>query len=764
MSDIGRDLLAAGPQRLAFLGTYPPRKCGIATFTRDLAQATAGAREGSSCRILAVNDGTEPAGRASSILAEVRKNEAADYIRAADLINESDTQLVCVQHEFGIFGGDDGAHVLAFLRRLRRPVIATLHTVLRTPSASQRSIVQAMGYRCDRLVVMNDLAADILVASHAVCRSRVEVIPHGIPDLPRGDQEQFKRRFGVGGRRMMLTFGLLSRNKGIETVIRALPELVRRFPDLVYFVVGATHPSVKRESGDEYRVSLEREVAELGLTDHVIFRDEFIGFEELGDVLRATDVYVTPYLDERQSTSGTLSYAMGAGAAVVSTPYWHAQEFLGEGRGHLFDFGDSVGLAAVTRSLFSDPEELQRSRTAAWEFTRPMTWPRVGCAYAGLVDRVLACPLRRPEAPACRAEALPLPELRLDHVRRMTDDTGIIQHATYSVPARRTGYCVDDNARALLVVLQTHRRSGSRATEELITRYLSYLEMSQSSDGRFSNFMDYARRLESHSGSDDCVGRALWALGVCSTLGPDRGARRLARDMFERSMPLAGGFGLRGKALALLGLEAFLHGEPGHCAARDAVVRLSRDLVDRYRCEADADWAWFEPDVTYDNALVPLALFRACGITADPEVLEVARASLGFLETLCFGGGYLNLVGNEAWHRRGGRRSLADEQPLDAAAFVLAFHGAYTATGERHHLQRMRDSFEWFLGRNRLGTPLHDPATAGCRDALGRDEVNENQGAESALSFLLALLAMREVEAPTDTDPPTLPLRSAGHP
>lgn len=736
-----------GPLRLAFLGTYPPRRCGVGTFTRDLAEAVAASRIGSSIRIVATTDGAGPYDYTESVRFEIRQGEKQDYVRAADHLNYSDTQLVFVQHEFGIYGGDDGAHVLAFLGRLKKPVVATLHTVLRTPSSSQRSIVRAMAERCDRLVVMSDAAAGLLEEVHGVRRDLIQVVPHGIPDLQREDQERLKVRFGVAGRRMMLTFGLLSRNKGIETVLRALPRLVERFPDLVYFVVGATHPNVRRERGEEYRLSLEREAKDLGVTDHVVFRNEFVSSDELADVLRATDVYVTPYLNEAQSTSGTLSYAMGAGAAVVSTPYWHAQSFLGEGRGRLFGFGDSEGLAVAVEDLFSDPRELQRSRDAAWAFTRPMTWPRVAEAYGDLAERILAeAPIPSPDVP--RSERSPLPDLRLDHLLRMTDDTGIIQHATYSVPARKTGYCVDDNARALLVALQAHRVTQSAQTAGLVTRYLSYLDLSQKADGRFSNFMDYTRKLEVHSDSDDCAGRALWALGVCTRLAPDGGARALAVEMFERSMPLASSFGLRGQALALLGLDAFLGEIPHHAAARELAVRLSADLVARYRTEADADWNWFEPEVTYDNAIVPLALFKAFGITDDPESLEVAQASLAFLEGICFSPEYLNLVGNESWHRRGGRRSMADEQPLDAAAFVLAFQGAYIATGDPHYLGRMRDSFEWFLGRNRLRTSLYDFATGGCYDALGRHEVNRNQGAESLLSFLLALLSMLEVVVP----------------
>jgi glycosyltransferase involved in cell wall biosynthesis len=383
---------APQPLRLALLGTHPPRKCGIATFTRDLGEAVAGVHDNVSIRVLAVNDAAGPYDYPGVVRFEVRQGVRQDYIRAADQINYSDVQLVCVQHEFGIYGGDDGAHLLAFLAELRKPAIATLHTVLRKPSDSQRAIVRTMAERCGRLIVMSQLASDLLVESHGIPRSQIQIIPHGIPDLPRGDQEECKARFGVAGRRMMLTFGLLGPNKGIETVLRALPQLIDRFPDIVYFLVGATHPNVKRQRGEEYRTFLEQEAKDLGVVDHVVFRDEFVSSEELADLLRASDVYVTPYRSEAQSTSGTLAFAMGAGTAVVSTPYWHAQELLADGRGRMFDFGDSKALAGSVGTLFSHPGELQRGRpTWLWPSE---SWPRHRSpVLAPWTPSVFRCPI-----------------------------------------------------------------------------------------------------------------------------------------------------------------------------------------------------------------------------------------------------------------------------------------------------------------------------------------------------------------------------------
>jgi hypothetical protein len=558
------------------------------------------------------------------------------------------------------------------------------------------------------------------------------------------DQDRLKTGFGVAGRQMLLTFGLLGPGKGIETVIRALPAAIAAFPDLMYFVVGATHPLVVRREGEAYRTTLEREADRLGVREHVVFRDQFVSVEELCRYLQAADIFISPYLNEAQVTSGALSYAMGAGAAIISTPYWHAQELLAHGRGLLFPFGNSGALSQAIQSILGSPAELRRLRAAALGSARDMLWPHIGKAYVALASRVLGSTptVARPPR-SLRASSLP--ELRLDHLQRLTDDTGIIQHATYSVPARRSGYCVDDNARALIVALQADRINSSPETRRLVDTFLGFLHFAQDDDGSFRNFMTYDRTLEGSPPSEDCTGRALWALGVAVRLVSDEGSRLLAREMLERALPGAHGMGPRGSALALLGLASLLEVEPGHQEARKTLVALADRLGGRYEQEATDDWRWFEPTLTYDNALIPLALFKAYATTGDRASLRTARASLEFLEEICFDAGQLVLVGNAGWHSRGGKKPHADEQPIDAAAFVLAFRGAFEATGDHHYLRRMRESFAWFLGTNRLGLSLYDFATAGCRDGLAAAQANQNQGAESTLSFLLSLLAMLEL-------------------
>ena len=749
----GREqVLAAGesldrPIPVAFVGTYGPRRCGIATFTADLAAAVAGNDRRALPMVLAV---TEPSGQyqyPAEVKFEIRQNVKADYARAAEFVNYSPVRLVSVQHEYGIFGGDDGGYILGFLRALRVPAIVTLHTVLKSPSANQAAIVHKMLAYGAQLVVMSEVARDLLARSYGVSGENVRIIPHGIPVMDRNpDQEALKAQFGVAQRRLLLTFGLLSPNKGIETVIRALPAVVRDFPDLIYFVLGATHPAVLRQEGEAYRTMLEREAEKLGVREHVAFRGQFVSAGELREYLQAADIFVTPYLNEAQVSSGALSYAMGAGAAVVSTPYWHAQELLADGRGHLFPFKDHAALSRTLLELCGSPVELQRVRHAAFEFTQPMEWPRIGDTYFGMI-RTAVQVARGSRVAIARSPAMAsaLPELSLDHLQRMTDDTGIVQHATYSVPARRTGYCVDDNARALIVAVQADRMQPSAAARALVTKYLSYLHCSQETDGVFRNFMSYDRSLERARASDDCIGRALWALGVTATLAADEGCRALARDMFARALPHADELGPRGTAQAILGLASVLAAAPDSTEMRVALDRLVGKLAEWYHNHATEEWRWFEPTLTYDNAILPLALFAAYEVTRERATLRVARESLEFLEDVCFHGDRLQLVGNTGWHSRGGKKARADEQAIDAAAFVLAFRCAYKVTADRHYLRRMRESFAWFLGANRLGVPLYDFATGGCCDGMGVAEVNRNQGAESTICFLLSLLKMLDL-------------------
>ncbi len=733
---------------VAFVGTYGPRRCGIATFTADLALSVAGDDGRVLPMVLAV---TEPSGKyqyPDEVKFEIRQNVKADYVRAAEFVNFSHLRLVCIQHEYGIFGGDDGEYILDFVRALRVPTVVTLHTVLKHPSQNQAAIVRKLFELCTAIVVMSRVAKDLLENSYGVRGSKVRIIPHGIPVMEdHSDQRALKAKFGVADRRLLLTFGLLSANKGIETVIRALPDVVRRFPDVVYFVVGATHPAVVRRDGEAYRTSLELEAEKLGVREHVVLRGQFVSAEELRKYLQAADVFVSPYLNEAQVTSGALSYAMGAGAAVISTPYWHAEELLSGGRGCLFPFKDHAALGSTLLKLFDAPNELRRMRAAASEFAHSMAWPRIGDRYFEVVRTTVRS--AEHERATCAAKTLAvssLPDLCLDHLVRLTDDTGLIQHAVYSVPSRSTGYCVDDNARALIVAVHADRMQGGADTRALVTRYLSYLHGSQQPDGTFRNLMSYERILDPSPASDDCIGRSIWALGVTAALAANDGCRALARDMLARAVPYSQDLGPRGTAQAILGLVSVLATDPRHADNRRLLDSLVAKLSGAYRANASAQWRWFESTLTYDNALLPFALFAAFSVTGDARTLRDARESLEFLEGVCFDGDHLQLVGNTGWHSSGGEKAYADEQAIDAAALVLAFSCAYSVTKDAHYLRRMREAFAWFLGANRLALPLYDFSTGGCRDGIGVAHVNQNQGAESTVCFLMALLEMLEVD------------------
>jgi glycosyltransferase involved in cell wall biosynthesis len=750
MTQVSRE--DAGSFGVAFVGTYGPRRCGIAAFTADLARSIAGDNQRVTPMVIAV---TEPWGQYQyppEVKFEIRQNTKADYLRAAEFVNYSDIRFVSIQHEYGIFGGDDGSYILEFASALRVPVIVTLHTVLKQPSDNQRLIVQKLAGLSAQLVVMSQVALQLLDSSYGVRGAKVRILPHGIPVMDGRPDPSLKSKFGIAGRRMLLTFGLLSPNKGIETVIRALPKVVREYPDLIYFVVGATHPVILRREGEAYRTMLEREAERLGVREHLMFRGQFVTDLELRQYLTAADVFVSPYRNEAQVTSGALSYAMGAGAAVVSTPYWHAQELLAGGRGRLFPFQDHEALARVLGELLSAPAELERVRQIAREFAAEMAWPRIGNGYYELLRRAPPHALQAQAGARSAVRASTLPELRLDHMVRLTDDTGIIQHATYSVPARSSGYCVDDNARALIVAVLADRIHGTAETRTLVTRYLSYMHVSQNADGTFNNFMSYARELDTQPASDDCIGRALWGLGTTLWLAEDEGCRLLAREMFMRALPHALPIGPRGTAQAMLGLVQLLAADPGNVEARELLQTMAAKLLRCYRENASPDWRWFEPSLTYDNAILPLALFAAYGVTGDRACLRDAREALEFLEEQCCVEDKLHLVGNAGWHCRGGEKAGCDEQAIDAAAFVLAFHRAYRVTNDRHYAERTRQAFAWFLGSNRLGLPLYDFETGGCRDGMGMSQLNLNQGAESTLCFLLALLEMLDLASETRHD------------
>jgi glycosyltransferase involved in cell wall biosynthesis len=730
---------------IAFVGNYLPRMCGIATFTTDLCEATAKLLSPrSNVFALAVNDTDQGYAYPRRVEFTLQKNLQGDYYEAANFINASNADVVCVQHEYGIYGGWDGIYILSLIGSLSVPVVVVLHTVLKNPTPNQKKIIQEMAQRAGQLVVMSELAVTLLQEVYGIPAEKVRMLYHGTPDFPSLDTGHYKKRFQLEGNQTLLTFGLLSPNKGIETVIKALPKIVEEFPKLVYIVLGKTHPNVLKEYGEKYRAGLIALVDELGLQEQVIFDNRFVSLEELYAWLMAADIYITPYLNEAQIVSGTLSYAIGAGNAIISTPYWYAKEMLAGGRGRLINFADTEALAATLRELLLDKTKLKSLRAKTYKFGRQMRWEKVAEKYLELFRRTAAVAAKRSLALKTPALLLREPTFDLTHLKRLTDDTGLIQHAKYIVPDRHTGYCLDDNSRALMLCAWAFFLLKSDDAKELISTYFSFTHFMQNPDGHFRNFIDYQRHFLDEAGSDDACGRALWALGYIIWRPPRDAYRSLAFECFKKALPHVRGLNLRGKALAMLGMVSYLRCYQGDESAAALLRECADYLLGLYKVAAADDWRWFEDIICYDNGIMPMALFQTYSILREEKYLRVARETLEFLEKTITHNGRLSIVGSRGWYKRGGIKAKYDQQPIDAAAMVLAYQSAYRVTEDKEYLKKMRQAFGWFLGENDMGMSLYDHETKGCADGLLPEGVSLNQGGESTVSFLMALLAMIE--------------------
>jgi glycosyltransferase involved in cell wall biosynthesis len=738
-------------RRVAILGNHLPRQCGIATFTTDLSDAITAVAPELDCFVLAMNDGLQHHAYPPRVRFELTDSDPGAYMRAADFLNVNAVDIVSVQHEYGIFGGKAGGHLLTFLRQLRMPVVTTLHTVLATPNLHQRRVMEELITLSDRLIVMTASASDLLRDTHGVGSEMIDVIPHGIPNVPFAGS---KSGLGVEGRPLILTFGLLSPDKGIEHVIDALPSIVSHYPDVVYIILGATHPHILEHHGETYRLMLDDRAKRLGVNGNVIFHNRFVSPAELSKFLAAADIYVTPYLNPEQITSGTLAYALGAGKAVISTPYSYAKELLADERGILVPWKDPSAIASAVVGLLDDPEKRMRMRRRAAAHGRAMLWPAVARSYLDTFERARTESAQRLRS-AFRARTLAsrpaeLPQINLNHVEVMSDGTGILQHASFDVPRYEEGYCLDDNARALLLMtLLEDAGEGPSLVRKLASRYLAFVSHAFNPDrGRFRNFMSYTRTWNEEQGSEDSHGRALWALGTVVGSSADPGRQSLAGALFHAALPAVSGFSSpRSWAFALLGVEQYLHVFEGDRNLQAARRSIAERLLGLFRRSNRPDWPWCEDRVTYCNARLPQALIASgCGI-GDESMTATGIRSLEWLMTIQrTPDGYFAPVGTRGFFERGKEAAVFDQQPVDACATVSACMQAFRATGDHRWSEHARQAFMWFLGQNQLQQPLYDPRTGGCRDALHADRVNQNEGAESTLSFLLALMDMRADE------------------
>ncbi|WP_380856059.1 glycosyltransferase family 4 protein [Sphingoaurantiacus capsulatus] len=727
--------IARSLSHIAVIGNALPRRCGLATFTQDTVSALRGRFPDLTVDHYAMDDGTDV-----SYPSEVKLIEAAEplaYREAAGLIEASAAEAIWLQHEFGIFGGDAGAHILTLIERTTLPLIATLHTVLDKPSASERQVMERLIDRASHLIVMAESARAILRDTYGVPAAKISVIPHGVPDRAYVEPDSAKGRFGLEGRKVVMTFGLLGPDKGIRHMIEAMPAIVAAEPRATYVVIGATHPNLVRQEGEAHRNSLKVLAMDLGVADHVRFVDTFLDYDDLLDWLEAADVYVTPYLNLAQITSGTLSYAVALGKPVVSTPYRHAAEILADDRGVLVPPQDAGALAEAVGGLLSDDMARAAMAAGAYELGRDMLWPRAAARAVALAEKAIAAVA--PVIPAADTGRALAPDLTA--VRRMSDSTGIFQHGIYSIPDRHHGYCVDDNARALILLCRAGDAAAGEDFDRLATVYAAFVQHAWNPDASlFRNFMGFDRQWCETEGSEDSNGRTLWALGTAAAQGRDRAMRDWAIHLYDHTAYIAGQLGSpRARAFAALGAAEVLAAHPGHAKAR-ATLAETGDLLHRLLVAARRpDWSWFEAVLAYDNARLPEALIRAGHLLGREDFLTCGLETLDWIrEVQTNKDGDFRPVGSDSFGREYAAPLPFDQQPLEAQAQIDACVAAHAATGDKRWLAAARQAYGWFVGENDLGLALADRITGGCHDGLMPHGLNRNQGAESILALQLA--------------------------
>jgi len=749
------------PSRIAVIGNHLPRQCGIATFTADLCEALSA--EYGAGRLLAVpvNDTVSGYDYPARVRWTITQDLLQSYQDAAEFLNFNNIDMVCLQHEYGIFGGPAGSHILRLLRTLKMPSVTTLHTVLREPNPDQKMVMEKIAALSDRVIVMSLLSSQFLQEIYKVPEEKIDLVPHGVPDLPFLDPNFHKDRFGVEGKAVLLTFGLLSPNKGIENVIQALPRILSKHKNVVYIVIGATHPHVIRQHGEQYRLALQTLAKELGVESHVIFHNRFVSPEELVEFIGVADIYITPYRNEAQVVSGTLAYALGAGKAIISTPYWHAIELLDDRRGALVPFANPDAIAQKTLELLDTPAIRHGMRKRAYLHGRGMVWKKAAQGYMRSFERARAERTRNPlvpfsaqDEPRCLDK---LPVLKLDHLKGLTDDTGLLQHAIFSVPNYGEGYTTDDNARAVILAVLLEQLGGDASSKiaSLAQRYLAFLVHAFNPEiSRFRNVLTYDRRWVEEAGSEDSHGRALWALGSVLGRSKNHGLRGAAERLFELALPAVMTFSSpRAWAFTVLGVQEYLTSFSGDRDAQKLSSVLGMRLLEMYEAIRKPSWKWFEEIVAYSNARLPQALLLAGG--SDDRMISAGLESLAWLLSVqrCGSKGHFVPIGSQGFYRQTGEKARFDQQPVEAAGMVSACLQAYRTTGDDRWRTEAWSVFKWFLGDNDLQLSPYDPTTGGCRDGLHPDRVNQNQGAESTLSFLTALAEMRLLEKAESIEP-----------
>jgi glycosyltransferase involved in cell wall biosynthesis len=712
--------------RVGLVGTYPPTRCGIATFTASLANAMTTSMPECVTGVVACADGQAPRGDSTDVVAELVSGSPRSRAEAVAALDEFDVAIV--QHEFGIYGGPDGYEVVDLLRELSTPAVVVLHTVLRQPSRGQREIVEELGRLADRLVVQSAAARARLLELYAIDAEKVRMIPHGArlnlaPPSARRD----------GAAPVVLTWGLLSPGKGIEWGIDAIARLADLEPAPRYVVAGQTHPKVLELRGEEYRELLRARASALDVADLVEFDDSYRDTRSLLTRIREADVVLLPYDSREQVVSGVLVEALASGKPIVATRFPHAEELLAGDAGLLVPHEDESAIADALRRLLTDEVLAARAAAAARREGQTLSWESVGERYLELAAELV----RLPELVPTRPQRIPAP--RFEHLLFISDGIGVFEHAKLTAVRRDHGYCTDDVARALVALMREPERSAQ--LERLAETCLSFLERAQRPDGRFHNRLSAEDGWLDEVGSDDASGRALWAAGTVAAEATTRAQRARARRLLETGARFRSRWP-RANAFAVLGAVAAVAAPSRSDAAEELVATAATGLG---RISRDLAWLWPEPRLTYANAVLAEARIAAGAALGDDRLLAEGLDLLAWLQEVETNGGHFSFTPVGGW-ARGEPRPGFDQQPIEAGAMADACARAFDATCEADWAEQTLLAAAWFLGRNDVGVPLLDSRTGGCRDGLERDGVNENEGAESSIALITALQQARRVQ------------------
>jgi glycosyltransferase involved in cell wall biosynthesis len=734
----GEEIKLFKKSKVAFLSNYPPRECGIATFTQDLITVlNKKFNPKMKSRVIALNDEEDFYNYNNKVIMQLNKDDVADYISIAKRVNHSKSiRIVCIQHEFGLFGGPYGSYIIPFLETVEKPVVVTFHSVLPNPDEMRRKVVRFIAAKSAALIVMANIAVDILNKDYGIDRNKVHVVPHGIPDAPYAPSEEFKKRLKLENKIVLSTFGLLSKGKGIEYMIKALPKLIKKYPNILYLVIGETHPVVREREGEKYRKKLIAIVERLGLTKNVKFYNKYVALPEIIQYLLASDIYICTNLEKNQIVSGTLSYALGCGKAIVSTPSIYAEEVL-NGRGVLAkNFKDPQSYAQAVDKILSDPKFRSEIEKNAYYFGRTMAWSNVASNYLNIFNKLVRLREETTEK---------FPSIKLNHLETLTDNFGCIQFSELAIPDKKSGYTTDDNARALIAATLYHEIFKSKQSLDLIRIYIHFLKIAQRKDGHFkNNFKNKNSKLDKNE--EDAYGRSIWALGYFMNKSEDESIIKIAKKIFAKAYKFMDKLeSPRSKAFSIKGLYYYNLKFPSQKNI-SKIKKLADNLVDCYHNESSKDWQWFEPSLTYANSKLPESLFIAYNATKNKKYLKIAEKSLNFLTNLVFIDNQLSPIGQRGWCKRNGIRAFFDQQPVDAACMVQSYLTAYSITGKEDYYKKAILAFNWFLGKNHLKQMIYDPVTGGCYDGLGENSLNLNRGAESTISYLIARLMLEEAK------------------